>query len=118
MNIEIYAQVYTAVTIFIVWVLRYEVVQSDFRDFGYPDKLRNFVGAAKISISTLLICGIWHKSLVPISALSMALLMLCAQLSHFKIGNPLIKFVPSAILLILNLYIAYKGYLDLGHKLF
>jgi type IV secretory pathway VirB3-like protein len=68
--------------------------------------LRNIVGAAKISISTLLIAGICYPSLVLIPSLIMAFLMICAQIAHIRVKNPLFKFLPSFVLLILSLFVA------------
>jgi hypothetical protein len=118
MSLQIVAQIYIAISIFVVWVLRYQIVDQDFKDFGYPDILKRLVGFMKTSIATLLICGIWYPSLVTLSALAMALLMLVAQISHLKVKNPPIKFAPSFVLLILNLYVAYASYIDLGKRLY
>jgi len=44
--------------------------------------------------------------LVVFSSLSMAFFMFCAQLAHIKVRNPLIKFIPSLLFLVLSLFIA------------
>jgi uncharacterized membrane protein YfhO len=62
---------------------------------------RSFVGAVKIGLSTLLIVGIWHSSLVLIPSIIMGLIMVVAQYFHFKARNPFIKHLPSLLLLIL-----------------
>jgi hypothetical protein len=36
--------------------------------------------------------------------------MVCAQIAHIKVKNPLIKYVPSFILLILSLFVAGVNY--------
>ena len=79
---------------------------KNFKDYGYSDLLRNFVGVAKTSTSTLLILGLWYNEITIYASLSMAFFMLCAQLSHIKVKNPFIKFVPSLIFLIMSLFIA------------
>lgn len=118
MSLQVIGQIYIAISIFVVWVLRYQIVEQDFKDFGYPDILKRLVGFIKTSIATILVCGIWYPSLVALSALAMAFLMLVAQVSHLKVKNPLIKFAPSFILLILNLFVAYSSYISLGKNLY
>tara|TARA_B100000524_G_scaffold337532_1_gene228266 strand:+ start:985 stop:1329 length:345 start_codon:yes stop_codon:yes gene_type:complete len=105
-NISLAFELIVAVSVLIVWIFRYENVLIEFKLFGYSDLLRNFVGAAKISTSTLLIVAIWYDELTIYASLSMAFFMLCAQLSHLKVKNPFIKFVPSLIFLLMCLFIA------------
>lgn len=105
-TLSVFAQVIVAISIVVVWVGRFDNIVKEFKQFGYPDILRNIVGATKISLATLLVAGIWYPSLVLVPALLMASLMLCAQITHFKVKNPFVKFVPSLILLLLCLFIA------------
>ncbi|MBA3815540.1 MAG: DoxX family protein [Parachlamydiaceae bacterium] len=103
----IYAQIIIAVAIVIVWVFRFDNIVIEFHDYGIPDLVRNIIGAMKISLSTLLIVGIWYPNLVFIPALMMAFLMFCAQIAHFKAGHPLYKYLPSLGLMLLSLFVAY-----------
>ena len=105
-NLVIIAQIILALSVAYVWVFRYDNIVVEFKHFGLPDVIRNMVGASKIALATLLITGIWYTELVLYSALSMAFLMVCAQLAHFKVRNPLAKYLPSLFLLILSLFIA------------
>lgn len=89
-----------------VWTFRFDNVIKEFKQFGLSDLTRNFVGASKIALATLLIAGIWHSSLVQIPSILMGLFMIAAQYFHFKIKNPFIKRLPSLILLILAAIIA------------
>ncbi|WP_069661197.1 DoxX family protein [Arcticibacter eurypsychrophilus] len=100
------AQIIIALSIGYVWIVRYDNIVKEFKQYGIPDLLRNFVGATKIALSTLLVTGIWHPTLVLIPALLMAGLMACAQVAHFKVKNPWPKFVPSLLLLTLSLLVA------------
>ncbi len=100
------AQIVIALSIVIVWVFRFDNIVKEFKQYGLSDLMRNLVGAAKISLATLLIAGIWFPSLVLVPALLMAVLMLCAQMAHFRVKNPLPKFLPSLGLLILSLFVA------------
>ncbi|MGZ3873967.1 MAG: DoxX family protein [Mucilaginibacter sp.] len=105
-TLSIYAQLIVALSVAYVWTFRYDNIVKEFKQYGIPDLLRNLVGAAKIALSTLLVAGIWYPALVLVPALLMAALMLCAQAAHLKVKNPWLKFVPSALLLILSLFIA------------
>jgi len=104
------AQIVVATAVAYVWIFRYPVIIKEFKEFGLNDTMRTFVGAAKISLATLLIAGIWHPSLILIPAILMGLFMLAAQYFHFKIKNPFIKHLPSLIFLILCVFIT------LGHS--
>ena len=105
-NVSIVFQLIVSISVFIVWIFRYENIVVEFKVYGYSDLLRNFVGVAKTSTSTLLILGLWFKEITIYASLSMAFFMFCAQLSHIKVKNPFIKFVPSLIFLIMSLFIA------------
>lgn len=100
------AQVIVAASIFYVWIFRFENIVKEFRQYGLSDLTRSMVGAAKISLSTLLVAGIWFPSLILVPALILAFLMISAQYFHFKSGNPWQKRLPSLLLLILCLFIA------------
>ncbi len=109
-NLVNLAQITVAVSVFYVWTFRFHNVLKEFEQFGLSDLTRNLVGVAKISLATLLVVGIWYPSLVLIPSLLMGIFMLSAQYYHFKISNPFIKHLPSLILLILCVFIAYSSY--------
>ena len=98
-------QMTIAISVAYVWVFRFHNVVEEFKKFGLSDLTRTFVGASKVALATLLITGIWYPLLIPIPAILMGLFMLSAQYFHFKIKNPLIKHLPSLILLILCVFI-------------
>ena len=100
------SQIIVAISVVYVWTFRYHNVVKEFKQFGLSDLTRNFVGATKIALATLLVVGIWYSSLVLIPSILMGLLMISAQYFHFKISNPFIKHLPSLILLILSAFIA------------
>ena len=104
-NYLIAAQIIVAASVAYVWIFRYEIIIKEFKQFGLSDLTRTFIGAYKVSLSTLLITGIWFPQLIPIPAILMGLCMLAAQYFHFKIKNPFIKHLPSLILLILCAFI-------------
>lgn len=100
------AQIIIMLSIAYVWIIRFDNIVEEFKQYRISDLIRNFVGASKIAISTLLIAGLWYPNLVLIPALMMAGLMLCAQAAHVKVKNPWTKFVPSFLLLVLSLFVA------------
>jgi len=105
-NLLIAAQLIVAISVAYVWIFRYDIIITEFKQFGLSDLTRTFVGASKVAVATLLVTGIWYPSLIPIPAILMGLFMLAAQYFHFKIKNPFIKHLPSLILLILCIFIA------------
>ena len=109
-NILILFQIVIAFSILIVWVVRYENIVLEFEQYQLSALTRNLVGALKISLSTILVLGIWYNELLFFSSLIMAFLMICAQYFHFKFNNPIHKFIPSFLLLLVSLFIAAVSY--------
>ena len=105
-QISLIFQIALAISVYYVWIFRYHNVLSEFSQFGYSDLFRNFVGAAKISLSSLLIMGIFYDGVTLFAALGMAVFMLGAQLTHLRVKNPLKQRMPSLILLLISLFIA------------
>ena len=105
-NIAILAQLIIAISILVVWVFRFDNIVMEFKQYCLSPLIRSMVGASKIALSTLLVVGIFYKEVVFISALLMAFLMICAQIAHIKVKNPLTKYIPSFLLLIMSLFVA------------
>ena len=109
-NFAIYSQIIIATSVIYVWVFRFDNIVIEFKQYGLSDLIRNIVGASKISLSSLLIVGVFYNEIVLFSSLSMAFFMICAQIAHIKVRNPLTKYVPSFILLSLSLFVAGVNY--------
>ena len=105
-NLLCLAQLVVALSVAYVWIFRYDNVVKEFTQFGLNELTRNFVGASKITLATLLVAGIWYPLLVQIPSVLMGLFMIAAQYFHFKIKNPFSKHLPSLILLMLCAIIA------------
>ena len=103
------AQIVIAISIVIVWVFRFENIVKEFKEYGLSDQMRSVVGALKISLATLLVAGVWYEKLTLIPALMMAGLMLCAQAAHFKVKNNWRKRLPSLVLFLLCIFVAYSN---------
>ncbi len=108
-KLTILVQVSLAISVAYVWVFRFHNVVEEFKLFGLSDLTRNFVGATKISLATLLVVGIWYSPLVFIPSILMGVFMIAAQYFHFKAKNPFIKHLPSLILLILCAFLALES---------
>lgn len=100
-------QLTISISVLFVWTFRYHNVVKEFNQFGLNEITRNLIGATKISLSTLIVVSIWYPSLVFIPTVLMGTLMIGAQYFHFKISNPFNKHLPSLILLIMCILIAY-----------
>ncbi len=105
-NLAIAAQVIIALSIVLVWVLRFPNVVKEFHEYGLSDLTRTIVGDTKIALATLLVAGIWYPALVAIPAILMALLMCGAQVAHYKAHHPWQKYAPSLGLLVLSVFVA------------
>ena len=101
----LFIQIIVAVSVAYVWIFRYDNIIREFKQYGLSDLTRSFVGAAKISLATIIIMGIWYPTLILIPSALMGLLMLAAQYFHYKIKNPLLKRLPSLILMILCVFL-------------
>jgi len=114
LTLSIAAQLIVAASIVIVWVFRHENIVKEFEQYGLDGLTRSAVGAAKISLATLLVAGIWYPGLVLVPAIARAILMVSAQYFHFKVNNSFAKRAPSLGLLILCVFIAAvsAGYLS------
>ncbi|MBA3815543.1 MAG: DoxX family protein [Parachlamydiaceae bacterium] len=103
----VYAQIFIATIIVVLWVSRFDNVVLEFHEYGIPDLVRNIVGAFQIVLSTLLIAGIWYPNLVFFPALMMAFIMFCAQLAHFKAHHSLYRYLASFGIMLLCLFVAF-----------
>lgn len=99
-------QALVATSIFFVWVVRYNNIIQEFKQYGLPDWLRDLVGILKLTFALLLLLGIQRTSLAMIGSLGIAALMGCAFVIHLRVKNSVFKMLPSLTLLALCLIIA------------
>lgn len=110
-------QVFVAVAIFNVWLLRYgkatdyrggnaRSLKEEFAVYGLPDWFMGVVGFAKLLFAALLIAGIWFSPLTKPAAAGMAVLMLGAVSMHVKVKDPLKKALPALGMFVLCLIVA------------
>ena len=109
-DLTIFLQALVAASIFFVWVVRYDNIIQEFKQYGLPDWLRDLVGILKLTFALLLLLGIQRASLAMIGSLGIAGLMGCAFAIHLRVKNPVFKMLPSLTLLALSLIIAVINY--------
>jgi hypothetical protein len=103
-------QAFVAASIFFVWVVRYDNITREFKQYGLPDGLRDFVGILKLTFSLLLLIGIERGGFAVAGGLGIALLMGCAFVVHVRAKTPLVNRVPCLMLLVISLGIATINY--------
>ena len=65
-----------------------------------------FVGFLKISCAILLLAGLWFEQLRLPAALIVTVLMLGAVAMHAKVGDPLKKTMPAALMLLMSVVVS------------
>ena len=109
-DLTIVLQALVAASVIFVWVVRYENIVQEFKQYGLPDWLRDLVGILKLTFALLLLLGIQRSFLAMIGGLGVAGLMGCAFAIHLRVKNPAFKMLPSLTLLVLSLIIAVINY--------
>ena len=82
-------------------------IEEEFAAYGLPKWVFYTVGISKVSCAIALILGIWLSALVLPAAGLLTLLMLGAVAMHLKVKDPLIKFLPAAVLLSMCLIVVF-----------
>lgn len=108
--LSISLQALVATSVFFVWVVRYDNIITEFKNFGLSDGLRDLVGILKLTFSLLLLIGIERMPLAVAGSLGISLLMACAIATHLRVKSPIYKMLPSLSLLVLSLAIALINY--------
>jgi hypothetical protein len=114
MSIAVFIQLFIAVGIFNVWVIRFnkptafrggnaQTMEEEFRVYGLSDEARKVVGVLKLGLAALLIIGIWVPAIAVVAASCMAFLMLVAVVMHAKVSDPIKKAVPAFCMMMLSL---------------
>ena len=103
-SLYLVAKIIISVTLFFVWVVRYENIVKEFKRYNLSDKLRDFVGILKLSFAVMI-----HSSdqvVVSIATIGLGFLMCAALFMHLKVQNPYPKMVPALSLAALTLVLA------------
>ena len=109
-TIQLLLQIIVALGILNVWLLRYgkatpyrggeaKNLREEFAAYGLPFPVMCLVGGLKIGLAVALLVGIWVPALVQPAAIGMGALMLGAFGMHLKVRDPLVKAMPSVVVL-------------------
>ena len=79
-----------------------QTLQEEFAAYGLPGFAFYLVGALKVGAAVVLIAGVWMALPVRAAAGLVAALMLGAVAMHVKVGDPLMKSLPAALMLALS----------------
>ncbi|MDD9954304.1 MAG: DoxX family protein [Candidatus Woesearchaeota archaeon] len=120
MNWVTVLQVLLALSIFNVWLLRFnkktqyragnaKTMIEEFDKYGLPAKCVWYVGACKLLLAALLLVGIWYPTVTVPAAAGLAGFMVCAIVMHLKVKDPWQKSVPATLMLLLALLVVYGG---------
>ena len=101
-------KIFVAVSIFYVWVPRYFNIVEEFKQYKYPDQLRDIVGILKLTFAFMLVAK--DGQYVALASGGLILLMLAAFITHLRVKNNYKLFFPSMSQIIMNSYILYMTY--------
>ena len=94
-------KILVGVSIFFVWVVRYQNIIEEFKLYHLPDWLRDLVGVFKITFAVML--QTTSAYLVLLGSGGIAILMAAALITHFRMKTPYVKRLPSVVLLFICL---------------
>tara|TARA_B100001564_G_C20537315_1_gene622654 strand:- start:549 stop:908 length:360 start_codon:yes stop_codon:yes gene_type:complete len=94
-----------SISLFFVWVVRYENITAEFKGYNYPYWFRDFIGILMLSFSTMIMKN--KNELIILGCLGIIILMLGALWTHYIVQNPLRKTIPAFAVLGLCLIIVY-----------
>ena len=101
-------KIFVAVSIFYVWVPRYFNIVEEFKQYKYPDQLRDIVGILKLTFAFMLVAK--DGQYVVVASGGLILLMSAAFITHLRVKNNYKLFFPSMSQIIMNSYILYMTY--------
>ena len=96
-------KVLLSVSLFYVWVVRYENIKKEFKTYKLPKMFRDLIGILKISFTVML--QFENNNLVFIGSLGIVALMLGAVGTHLKMKNPTRDMLPAITMLSIGLII-------------
>ena len=77
-------------------------LKDEFAAYGLPAPMFYIVGGLKIVCGVLLLVGLAYPPIVLPAAAVVAVLMMGAVAMHLKVGDPVSKFVPAALMLAMS----------------
>ena len=110
MNQELIIELIKAIvlaSVFFVWVVRYDNIIKEFQQYQLPPWMRDLVGIVKLTCVYLINFG--PQELSRLGALTIAILMFAAMMTHLKVKNPVHKMLPSTTLCIIGIILFMYG---------
>ena len=101
-------KIFVAVSIFYVWVPRYFNIVEEFKQYKYPDQLRDIVGILKLTFAFMLV--VKDGQYVVLASGGLIVLMSAAFITHLRVKNNYKLFFPSMSQIIMNSYILFMTY--------
>ena len=98
-------KVFLSVSLFFVWVVRYDSITKEFDHYKLPEWFRDFVGILKLSFSVMILYN--NNELVMVGCMGIIVLMVGAIGTHIRVKNPLHKTIPAVTVLGLCAAILY-----------
>jgi len=110
-------QIFVALGIFNVWLLRYgketkwrggtaKNMKEEFLAYGLPVWFMVCIGIAKVSLAIGLLVGVWIPVVTKPAAAALAVLMLGAVAMHVKVQDPVQRALPAIAMFLLSALIA------------
>ena len=81
------------VTILFVWVIRYDNIKNEFKEYKLPKWLRDLVGVLKITCVVLM--NLNENAFILAGSVGLMILMTAALYTHFRVKNPFYKMLPA-----------------------
>jgi len=103
-----FLKIIVPISIFYVWVPRQDNIRKEFKEYNYPDWLRDLTGIFKLTFAIMLITG--NDEFVLIASGGLILLMLAAFTTHMRLKNGPRWYAPSVSQIAMNVYIFYMTY--------
>ena len=101
-------KIFVAVSIFYVWVPRYFNIVEEFKQYKYPDQLRDIVAILKLTFAFMLVAK--DGQYVVLASGGLIVLMSAAFITHLRVKNNYKLFFPSMSQIIMNSYILFMTY--------
>ena len=100
------AQAAAALWIFNVWFNRFDKdtgyrggdatnLKEEFEEYGFSENTMYAVGAAKVSLASLMLVGLFKPKVTRPASIGLAAFMAGAIAMHIKVGDPVKRYLPA-----------------------
>lgn len=86
-----------------VWFVRYDNIVAEFKQYNYPNWMRDLVGIIKVALVFMIQSQ--NPELVKLGCLGLGSLMAAAFATHLRVRNPIHKMLPSFTLLCFSVFV-------------